>query len=76
MVYGGLIKERGWQLPIFKITSTIEFTYEGEFETEADAEKFAGNYDNLTYSQPVDLDIEELDSDDDEDYEGPEEDEE
>ena len=62
-------------MAIYKITSTIEFTYEGEFETEADAEKFASNYDNLTYSQPVDLDIEELDSDDDEDYEGPEEEE-
>ena len=53
-------------MPIFKITSTIEFTYEGEFASEAEAEKFANNYDNLTYSQPVDLEIEELEGDDDE----------
>jgi hypothetical protein len=61
-------------MPIFKITSTIEFTYEGEFETQADAEKFAGNYDNLQYSMPVDLEIEELEEDepDEEDIQDPE----
>jgi hypothetical protein len=62
-------------MAIYKITSTIEFTYEGEFETQADAEKFAGNYDNLQYSQPVDLEIEELEEDEpdyEEDIQDPE----
>lgn len=47
-------------MPKYRITSTIEFEYEGEFANEAEAEKFANNYDNLKYSQPVELDIEEL----------------
>jgi hypothetical protein len=61
-------------MAIYKITSTIEFTYEGEFASEAEAEKFANNYDNLTYSQPVDLEIEELEGDDDDDEPEEEED--
>lgn len=54
-------------MPKFRITSTIEFEYEGEFANEAEAEKFASNYDNLNYSMPVELDIEELEEDEEED---------
>jgi hypothetical protein len=51
---------RGNKVPKYRITSTIQFEFEGEFANEAEAEKFAGNYDNLQYSMPVELDIEEL----------------
>jgi hypothetical protein len=57
---------RGNKVPKYRITSTIEFEFEGEFANEAEAEKFANNYDNLKYSQPVELDIEELEEDEDE----------
>ena len=54
-------------MPQFRITSTIQFEFEGEFANEAEADKFAGNYDNLQYSMPVELDIEELEEDEEED---------
>lgn len=60
---------RGNKVPKFRITSTIEFEYEGEFANEAEAEKFANNYDNLNYSMPVELDIEELEEDEEDEDE-------
>lgn len=56
-------------MPKYRITSTIEFEFEGEFANEAEAEKFANNYDNLKYSQPVELDIEELEEDEEDEDE-------
>ena len=49
----------------YEITSTIEFSYEsehGEFSNLAEAEKFAGNYDNLVYQGPYDLEIKEIET--------------
>jgi hypothetical protein len=60
---------RGNKVPRYRITSTIEFDFEGEFANEAEAEKFANNYDNLRYSQPVELDIEELEEDEEDEDE-------
>jgi hypothetical protein len=60
---------RGNKVPKFRITSTIQFEFEGEFANEAEAEKFAGNYDNLQYSMPVELDIEELEEDEEDEDE-------
>ena len=60
---------RGNKVPQFRITSTIQFEFEGEFANEAEAEKFANNYDNLNYSMPVELDIEELEEDEEEEDE-------
>jgi len=60
---------RGNKVPKYRITSTIQFEFEGEFANEAEAEKFAGNYDNLQYSMPVELDIEELEEDEEDEDE-------
>jgi hypothetical protein len=60
---------RGNKVPKYRITSTIQFEFEGEFANEAEAEKFADNYDNLQYSMPVELDIEELEEDEEDEDE-------
>ena len=56
-------------MPKYRITSTIQFEFEGEFASEAEAEKFADNYDNLQYSMPIELDIEELEEDEEDEDE-------
>lgn len=50
-------------MPQYSIKVQIEFGYEGEFESEEAAEKFASNYDNLMYEGVYSMEIEELEED-------------